>query len=249
MGYRFLMTLEGAADVFCRSFAFTRSLVHPFEFVRVGDLRVMRDATPRKQGRRQEIVIYGLDPEEALRQIADYDPPRHFICVMASTMEAALPHKEAYKAAGYRMLGSEFVFVHEFDSSIPEADLIARRVTTMDEADRVGKAAGSRQILAEDLGGSCNRLYAVWEGDEPMGWVRSIHLEQDSAWPSNLYVRAEYRRRGVGKALMCKLLADDLLAGVKQSVLISSHTGAKLYPQLGYKLIGIQLVAVKRDDS
>ena len=52
------------------------------------------------------------------------------------------------------------------------------------------------------------------------------------AWPS-------HRRRGIGSALLCHMLKDDRRRGFKQSVLLASHTGALLYPKVGYEQIGL----------
>jgi GNAT superfamily N-acetyltransferase len=53
----------------------------------------------------------------------------------------------------------------------------------------------------------------------------------------NLYVRTEHRRKGIGTALMTTLLADDRRNRIVASTLLASHTGAKLYPRVGYRPI------------
>lgn len=233
------MRLDDATDVFCRSFAFTRSIAHPFEFVRIGGLRVLRDATPKYEPRGQEIVICGLEPGEALRQIADYDPPRHFVCVITDGDLAA--GKAAYKAAGYRFLGSEEFFVRDLGLPIDDPPVQVKRVTTVQEADRIARSARTRQIPIPELEGSRIRLYAAWDGGAPIGWVRSIHLTPESTWASNLMVLPGFRRKGIGSALMLKMLQDDTVAGARQNVLLASHVGSKLYPSLGYEKIGCLL--------
>ncbi|MFI5387565.1 MAG: GNAT family N-acetyltransferase [Fimbriimonadales bacterium] len=243
------MRLEDATDVFCRSFAFTRNFTHPFEFVRVGGLRIMRDATPRREPRTQEIVVCGLDPGDAMRQIEAYDPPRHAVCLamgIAAAGQAMLEQKDAYKAGGYRFLGSEDFFVRDLSLPIEPPPQETKRVLTVVEAERVAKAAGARQILPDQLGGNQVRLYASWNGDSPVGWVRSIHVGSESAWASNLHVKPEFRRRGIGKALMAKMLEDDAAAGAKYNVLLASRAGSILYPQVGYEKIGVLLIFAKK---
>ena len=43
---------------------------------------------------------------------------------------------------------------------------------------------------------------------------------------------------GIGRALLSKMLRDDRARGSKCSVRTASHTGALLYPHLGYERIG-----------
>lgn len=42
--------------------------------------------------------------------------------------------------------------------------------------------------------------------------------------------------------MLAKMLRDDRARGVENSVLLSSHTGALLYPQIGYEQIGTLLL-------
>jgi predicted N-acetyltransferase YhbS len=48
----------------------------------------------------------------------------------------------------------------------------------------------------------------------------------------------EHRRQGVGAALLEKMLRDVRKEGARAAVLLASHTGALLYPQLGFQRIG-----------
>jgi predicted acetyltransferase len=51
-------------------------------------------------------------------------------------------------------------------------------------------------------------------------------------------VDPSHRRRGIGQALLGRMLRDDRSRGSKASVLTASHTGALLYPRVGYERIG-----------
>jgi predicted acetyltransferase len=77
--------------------------------------------------------------------------------------------------------------------------------------------------------------------DEIVGWVRSI-VVGNATWCSNMYVIERYRRRGIGRTLMCRMLRDDREHGAKSAVLLASHTGAKLYAAVGYEQIGTLLL-------
>jgi GNAT superfamily N-acetyltransferase len=133
---------------------------------------------------------------------------------------------------------------------IPEfaAPVEIQRVVTQELADRLAKAARSRQMLPRHLKGDDTlRQYVALDGGEPVGWVRSITVG-DATWCSNMYVKPEYRRRGIARALLSRMLRDDREAGSRMAVLLASHTGALLYPVLGYELIGTLLLLVPPRD-
>ena len=113
------------------------------------------------------------------------------------------------------------------------------RVLDQTLADNLAKAARSKQILPQHLtdADSPIRQYVAMEREDLIGWVKSIRVGS-SAWCSNLFVNPAYRRRGVGKALMAKMLHDDKSSNLQANVLLASHTGAKLYRTLGYEQIG-----------
>ena len=114
-----------------------------------------------------------------------------------------------------------------------------RRVDTPELAEAVKQAARRTQALPEHFGkNSALRLYAALEDGRAVGWVRSIAVD-DAAWVSNMYVLPAQRRRGIGTSLLAAMLRDDRAHGVRRSVLLSSHTGALLYPHLGYEQIGM----------
>jgi predicted acetyltransferase len=59
-----------------------------------------------------------------------------------------------------------------------------------------------------------------------------------ATWCADMYVNHSHRRRGIGQALLSTMLRDDRARGSKCSVLTASHTGALLYPCVGYERIG-----------
>ena len=77
---------------------------------------------------------------------------------------------------------------------IPRAPvpMTVRRVDTQTLADRLTKAARSRQILPEHLSKEAPlRCYVALHGDVPIGWVSSI-VVSDSTWCSNMYVKPRH---------------------------------------------------------
>ena len=232
--------LQHVIEVFARGFCFTRSFTHPCLAERVGEIWVVRDA-PRKRGeyRREEWIAYGVTPEEIDETACKHTRGRFAVCAIHGVNESDQPLREGFKALNYRLGGTEPIMVHElkriprFDSSVE-----ILRVTTVDLAERVNKAARSRQILPEHLAkDSPLRQYVALVDDKPVGWVRSIDVEQ-ATWCSDMYVGPEFRRRGIARAMMAQMLRGDRAHGSKLAVLTASHAGAKLYPIVGYKQIG-----------
>ena len=186
--------LHHAIEVFARGFCFTRSFTHPCLAERVGEIWAVRDA-PRKRGeyRREEWIAYGVTPEEIDETACKHTRGRFAVCAIHGVNESDQPLREGFKALNYRLGGTEPIMVHElkriprFDSSVE-----ILRVTTVDLAERVNKAARSRQILPEHLAkDSPLRQYVALVDDKPVGWVRSIDVEQ-ATWCSDMYVGPEF---------------------------------------------------------
>lgn len=194
--------------------------------------------------RTPEFVVYGAEPPAVMGAIAAQQKTRYFLCVLIDD-DTDLPRTVAvYKAYGHRFLGKEPLFVLDTSQMIPFETIPVRRIVTAEEAAAVGKAARSRQLLPEHLGEGDRlcRLYAAFEGDLPIGWVRSVRTHPDGAWVAGMFVDAAYRRRGIGRSLLSGMLADDARFGIRWSVLLASATGALLYPHLGYRRQGLLLL-------
>jgi GNAT superfamily N-acetyltransferase len=63
------------------------------------------------------------------------------------------------------------------------------------------------------------RHYLALVDNSIVGWVSSIQAGK-SNWCSNLVVRPNFRRQGIGSALLAKMLRDDRAAGSSKSVLL-----------------------------
>jgi predicted N-acetyltransferase YhbS len=81
------------------------------------------------------------------------------------------------------------------------------------------------------------RQYVALDDEEIIGRVRSVDAV-GATWCTDMRVSASHRRRGIGRALLCRMLSEDRACGSKCSVLLASHTGALLYPRVGYERIG-----------
>lgn len=232
-----------------RGFCAGKSATHPYEHSRVGRLWVMRDALRKnaKDYRKEEWIAYYADPREVDRAARKQTRGRFFVCAVHGSEETDGPLRAGYKQLGYRLLATEPLFVHRLAKILRAASPAKiERVKTAELAVRLGKATRSRPIPSEQLGRDAPfRQYVALDGEEIVGWVRSINAG-DSTWCSNMAVRASHRRRGIGTALLAKMLRDDRAAGAKKSVLLASHAGALVYPRVGYEQIGTLLIFAPR---
>lgn len=236
--------MSRAMEVFARGFCVTRSFTHPYLAERVGSLWVMRDG-PRARGdyRREEWVAHGVAPVKVEETVRKHARGHYCICAIHAVDESDVSLREGYKALNYRLGATEAVMVHELER-IPRcaAPVEIVRVIDAELAGLLNKAAGSRQILPEHLALAAPvRCYVALIDGAPVGWVSSIDVG-GATWCANMYVKAELRRRGIAKAMMCKMLRDDRKYGSQLAVLTASHTGAMLYPVVGYKALGTLMV-------
>jgi len=233
--------IEFAIEVFVRGHCAGRSRTFPYEASRVGPVWVMRDA-PRKNPRdyrKEEWIAHGVDAGEVNAIARKHTRGRFFVCVIVREGDTDAPTRSAYKALGYRLLATEGFFVQRLQRIPKPASSVAiERVRTPELAARLGKATRRRPIANGLLGDAAPfRQYVALEDGEIVGRVRSVDAA-GATWCSDMYVQPSHRRRGIGQSLLSRMLRDDRARGSKCSVLTASHTGALLYPRVGYERIG-----------
>lgn len=233
--------LDFAIEVFVRGHSAGMSRTFPYEVSRVGPLWLMRDAVRKnpKTYRKEEWVAHGVDPVEVDATARQHARGRFFVCALVAEGEPDGPVRAGYKALGYRLLRTEGVFVQPL-ARIPAASspISIERVRTPDLAARLGQATRARPIADGLLGDDAPfRQYVALAGEDVVGWVRSVDAA-GATWCADMAVTPPHRRRGIGRALLSRLLHDDKARGSKASVLTASHAGALLYPHLGYERIG-----------
>lgn len=233
--------LEFAIEVFVRGHSAVRSRTHPYEVDRVGPAWVMRDA-PRKNARdyrKEEWVAAGVEPA-ALSGIAKSHTRGHyFLCDLLAEGMADTELRDSYKALGYRLVAREGFFVHDL-ARVParSGSVVVERVRDAEMAARFGKVTRTRPIASELLGERAPfRQFVALDGREIVGRVRSVDAS-GATWGTDMYVTPSHRRRGIGRALLAHMLRDDRTRHSKYSVLTASHTGALLYPHVGYVRLG-----------
>jgi len=238
-----------AIEVFVRGHAAGRSRTFPYEVSRVGAAWLMRDA-PRKNPRdyrKEEWIAHDVDPAKVDALARRHTRGRFFVCAMIADGEQDAPTRTAYKALGYRLLATEGVFVQRL-KRIPKApsSVSIERVRMPALAARLGKITRTRPIPDDQLGDDAPfRQYVALDDGTIVGRVRSVD-SVGATWCADMYVSPAHRRRGIGRAMLARMLRDDRARGSKCSVLTASHAGALLYPHVGYERIGTLLMFAPR---
>jgi GNAT superfamily N-acetyltransferase len=239
--------IKAAIDAFASGFCAVKSRTHPYEFATVGGLLVLRDA-PRKNPRdyrKEEWITCRKEAAKVDAVARAHTRGRFFVGQVVPERDDPDAVRADYKCLGYRLLATEPFFVHSL-KRIPVARSPARivQVRTQALAGQLGKATRTRPMTADELSPEAPfRQYAALVDNEMVGWVRSIDAGL-STWCSTLGVAKPWRRQGIARALMARMLRDDRKLGRRSSVLLSSHSGAQLYPQVGYEQIGVLYIFV-----
>ena len=229
-----IISIPDAIEVFVHGFSYGKSRTYPYKPRKVGPLWVMRDDPPRKKERKIEIISHGVAPENAIETIKEAGIGWHFLCEIHHPEDDFQAIRDQYKALGYKALSTEWLFVHDLqDIQIHESTPPVRLVTDDEAMQEISRLRlKSRKLMPG------TRQFATWDTTNYFGRVTSIPYN-DSAWVADLYVEAQHRGKGYGRALMSRLLQTDREHGIKQSVLLASTDGARLYPHLGYEQIGV----------
>ena len=236
--------IDAAIETFAGGWCYTRSFTHPYLATRLTP-QVLRlhdgpRSNPNADVRREEFVCFGCSPTEALAISASAATGNYAICFVLPLGADDTEVRKEFKALGCR-LGATEAFM---DNDVP--DILATepiipvvRIADQAHADAIGKAWRRKQILSRDIGNenAVHRVYTIHDGEKYIGSCGSIRVG-DASWISSLYVDAEYRRKGLGKALMTRVMADDRALGIRKNVLLASHTGAMLYPTIGFSQLG-----------
>ncbi|RVD53263.1 MAG: N-acetyltransferase [Mesorhizobium sp.] len=241
--------IEAAIEVFVQGFSADRSRTFPYVASRVGPLWLMRDAERKnpRDYRGEEWVVHDVAAQEADAIVRQHARPGFAISVVIAHEDPDGPTRTAYKALGYRLLRTEGFFVHRL-RRIPSPPAVAsiERVQTAERAAQLGKIIRRQPIPDDLLGDSAPfRQYVAVDGADIVGRVRSLDA-LGATWCSSMYVEPSHRRRGIGQALMSRMLHDDRARGSRYSALAATHAGALLYPRMGYERIGTLLIFASR---
>lgn len=237
--------IDLAIEVFVHGYCTGRSRTFPYEASRVGPLWLMRDAVRKnpRDYRSEEWVAHDAAPEATDAIVRQHARSSFAVSVVIANQEPEAPVRTAYKDLGYRLLRTEGFFLQRL-RQIPRPPVVVsiERMRTAERAAQLGKIMRKRPIADDLLKDSAPfRQYVAIDGDDIVGRVRSVDAV-GATWCADMYVEPSHRRRGVGRALLSQMLRDDRARGSKCSVLAATHTGALLYPGMGYERIDTLLI-------
>lgn len=239
------ISLMVAAEVFIRGLGHVRSMTYPCGINIESDVWMLRDEADRLRARAAELTAIEPTVDQIDARVAAVAPSlrRWMLCYLepedADSPRSTPAAPAAFRAAGYRRRRVEPFFVADPELA-PRFDGPVVRVRTPDLAEKARLAnGGRRQLLPGDLAtdDATTRLYVAMDGRDVVGWVSSVRVGTLGSSVANLFVVGSARRRGLGRALMSAVLADDARLGVRASVLTASSDGTRLYPHLGYRQI------------
>lgn len=232
--------IRTAIEVFVAGFAETKCRTWPYETIQHESVWQLRDRERKnsRDYRKEEWIAYGVAPGEVHAIAKQGTRGLYFIGQMLSLQDCAEELKSEFKALGYRLLASEPLFVHDL-RRIPRSQCAAsiQLLRTEKQALDFATANRIRPEKADVYSRDEYRQFLAYIDNMLVGWVRSIETEMGT-WCSNLFVQPAFRRQGIARSLLCQMLRDDRKREAKRSVLLSSHTGALLYPQIGYQQLG-----------
>ena len=205
-----------------------------------GRLWLLTDKPGKKEPRLSEAIACGLTPAETLEELKSVNVPRLALCYVQPEHKRDKAVEAEFRAGGWKVFRNEPFFVRDLHEPIaPVKGHKIVRVTDADLAERVAKAQRSRPLAHLTTDDAPVRMYVCLKGSMVVGWVSSVRSDDESTWVSNLHVREDFRRQGIGRALMTAMMEDDVRFGLRWSVLLSSQAGANLYPLVGYEQIGL----------
>ncbi len=242
-----------AIEVFAHGYCFGRSLTYPHIASLVEGIWCLRDADRANavDYRKEEWIAFDRSAAEVDRIATQHARGRYFVCAVSRQLESDHVLRNDYKNLGYRLLTTEPFFVHSLKriprvtvSHSTETNAQVLKVDSMELAARFAKFSKSRSLRQDHIAENAPlRQYVAMLDNELVGSVRSVHVG-NSTWVANMQVEESFRRRGIGSRLLEAMLRDDRRLGFRQSVLLATHAGAKLYPKLGYKQIGLMHIFV-----
>jgi ribosomal protein S18 acetylase RimI-like enzyme len=232
------MDREGAWDTFIEGFTGTAYARRVGTRFRAGPLDAVRLFDEDQPGEPfEEFFARACAPAEAIAAVtAARTLAEHYITALDDRPGLVA----AYADGGYRLIHSEALMLCDLAASEPEEPgHEARLVRDAAEAERLNASdsQGITWILPENLADDRMRHYVVSVDGKLAARGRNLRLDAARGYVSRVYTAEAYRRRGLARALMRRLLADEQERGARWSVLTASGMGQGLYAELGYRAL------------
>jgi len=175
-------------------------------------------------------------PQAALLAMRNFGTEKdHLLFVV----DAPAERQRAFLRAGFRLVESQWMMTCNLAERQPTGSELATGVTVLratDGGDALALSAidGLEAVQIDELRDPALMHYYVTANNRPATYGRSAHYDSGIAWVSHVHTAPQYRRRGYAAALMERILADSVQAGVAQSMLLATSLAHSLYARLGY---------------
>ena len=189
-----------------------------------------------------DFFIQAIAPEVALAAVREHNPlPQHYLLVIDDQPDTLA----AYSAAGYRLAFSEYLMARPLTNLLPaNPEVAVELVRDADEAARMNAADVEHEpwVRPGNFEAPNLRHYYVLQDGVIAARARSWQPHAEYSYVTHVFTNPAYRRRGLARAVMLRLLHDDLAHGVTESLLVASEEGDLLYRSLGYTRLATLLV-------
>jgi predicted GNAT family acetyltransferase len=235
-----MLSIQAAMDVFINGWVYARRFEETITMSKPGMLTHLTFGTPPSQTH-EFMVPDGSAPDEVLNLIRQTGQPSHALTVFTTQRQQT---HDAYTAHGYRPQHPEYLMACDLtETSFVPDEKISVRLIESEQDRRWFNLQREREIIPpQALSDRLMNYYFVELDGQLVCEGRWILTAGQYALIDSVYTTQTYRRRGLGQALMLKMLSDAFQRGAKQSVLVASGDGHKLYSTLGYTVLADILI-------
>ncbi len=237
------MNPRTAIEIAGAGLAALRCVTQPAEFVRLGDVWLLRD-TAAKPKRDDSVVALELEPGQVIQTVGNLelqDFGIHHFCAPDADQNVLI---RQYATFGFNLTSTYFLMTRALKTSADlSSSLTCWRAETLDQAEQISSAAGeillsTRDLPPRQLG---VRLYGAEAEGQLIAWARIAQVREDAAWVDDLFTLPEHRQHGVMTNLMNFAYLDSSTFGVQKTVLLCSSENHGFHLKNGYEVVAQKL--------
>ena len=237
------MNTTQAFRIFVDALTATRHLSGDSARVDVGSITFRRwqRHTDGQTSLHDEALAQACPPELVLQSLQTYQPAKeHFITVLDDQPDA----RTAYEQAGYICTVTEYLMVLNLANMPTDAPSHFVQVAMPDDVARLNANDVEKRpwVWPQSVTHPAMRHYYIWQDERVVARAFSWRCDADTSYVSHVFTNPAYRRRGLGRAIMQRLLEDCAARGERWSVLVASEEGEALYRGLSYETLGRILI-------
>jgi ribosomal protein S18 acetylase RimI-like enzyme len=189
-----------------------------------------------------DFFIQGIAPDAALAAVRAYNPlPQHYLLVVDDQLDTLT----AYTAASYRLAFREYLMARSL-GDLPPTDPAVPVALVRDETEAAQVNAADAEtepwVRPGNREASNMRHYYTMQDGLIAARARAWQPNPTCSYVTHVFTHPAYRRRGLARTVMLRLLHDDAAQGITTSLLVASEEGDLLYRSLGYIRLATLLV-------